>query len=74
MAENECRLRFLRKTGIDEPVSSAENLVLTEVALWAEAMHIEAKDKLKILAAMIKAKPKDVYAYQSLLLQFYSKD
>lgn len=72
MAENECRMRFLRKTGMDEPVTKAENLVLTEVALWAEAMHIEVRDKLEILAAMIKAKPKDVYAYQSLLLQFYN--
>jgi len=74
MAENECRMRFLRKTGITEPSTPAENLVLTEVALWAEAMRIEEQPKLKILAAMIKAKPKDVYAYQSLLLQFYNKD
>ncbi len=74
MAENECRKKFLRETGMDEPVAKGENLVLTEVALWAESMHIEERDKLEILAAMIKVKPKDVYAYQSLLLRFYNPD
>ncbi len=71
IAENECRMRFLHKTGMDEPSTKAENLVLTEVALWAEALQVEERGKLEILAEMITIKPKDVYAYQSLLLQFY---
>lgn len=71
-AENECRMKFLGNTGINAPASKEENLVLTEVALWAAAMHIKQQDKLDILTEMIMAKPKDVYSYQSLLLQFYN--
>lgn len=71
-AEQICRRNFLQKSGKDEPAIHAENQVLTEVALWAEAMSIDERDKLEILSAMIKVKPNDVYAYQSLLLQFYN--
>jgi hypothetical protein len=71
LAEQICKKNFLQKTGKDEPATNAENKVLNEVALWTEAMHIEERDKLEILASMIRVKPKDVYDYQRLLLRFY---
>jgi len=72
LAETDCRQKFMMKTGISQPATSTENHVLTEVALWAEAMHIEEKAQQLLLADMIKTKPKDVYAYQDVLLRFFA--
>lgn len=53
------------------PQDQEEDNVLTEVALWAAAMQIEDQDALLLMRDMIRAKTKDVYAYQTLLLRFF---
>lgn len=72
LAEKDCRQKFMTKTKFSMPADPAEKLVLTEVALWAEAMHIDNERQLKVMKEMIMTKPVDVYAYQELLLRFYN--
>ncbi|MBK7110002.1 MAG: hypothetical protein IPH61_12925 [Bacteroidetes bacterium] len=62
---------FLSNTNYNETLNTNENLVLKEVALWANAFQIMDSNKLKILTQIIKTKPVDVYAYQQLILQFF---
>lgn len=69
-AEEDCRLKFISKTKTTITLNGAENQVLTEVSLWAEAMQQTDPEKLSILSAMINAKPYDVFAYQELLIRF----
>jgi hypothetical protein len=72
LAETDCRNKFMIKTGMRQPATIAGNHVLTEVALWAEAMDIRESTQCMLLAEMIKTKPRDVYAYQRVLLKFYA--
>ncbi len=71
-AEEDCRLKFIAKTKISPPINSAENQVLTEVSLWAEATQQNDHHKLSVLAKMVVTKPYDVMLYQALLLNYYS--
>lgn len=70
-AEEACAKRFTALTGT-VTTSKAEEQVLREVALWASAMRIEDDNRLALLSKMVKTKPADLYAYQDLLLEFYS--
>lgn len=66
--------RFCKKVKINNAVLNAEELiVLEEVALWARAIHINNTRQLQLLRQMIFTKPKDLYAYQQLLLVFFEK-
>ena len=69
-AEEDCRLKFMSKTKTTITLNDAENQVLTEVSLWAEATHQKDPEKLSLLSQMITAKPYDVFAYQELLIRF----
>ena len=69
-AEADCIEKFTTLTGISA-ANKDEMQVLKEVSLWAEAFHISDERKLKLLAAMVKIKPADLYAYQRLLLEFF---
>lgn len=71
IAEAACREQFIIRTGMALPQDQEEDNVLTEVALWAAAMQIEDQDALLLMRDMIRAKTKDVYAYQTLLLRFF---
>jgi hypothetical protein len=70
-AERICRERFLVKTKMKTPSDFHEDQILTEVALWAEAMGIRNPHQLELMTTMIRLKPKDVYTYQDLLLRFF---
>ena len=70
LAENDCRQKFMAKTRFSLPSDPAEKHVLTEVALWAEAMYIDNDRQLDLMKKMITTKPVDVYAYQDLLLRY----
>ncbi len=71
LAEIDCRQKFLTKTDIKELLTESENQVLTEVALWAEALNVKEIHRLDIMGEMIKTKPKDVFAYQSMIIRFF---
>ena len=71
-AVEDCRKNFLEKTAIKKITNAAELQVLNETSLWAEALKINAPKKLDLMVNMIKAKPKDLYVYQNLLLKFFT--
>jgi hypothetical protein len=47
--------------------------VLEEVSLWAMTMNVADTRQLQLLKQMIFIKPKDLFAYQDLLLSFFKK-
>ncbi len=71
LAERDSRTKFLLKTKITTANDEYQNQVLTEVALWAEALAIKDAHHLDLLRQMITAKPEDVYAYQDLVINFF---
>lgn len=71
-AENQCREKFLASMGLSYPQSKHEDRMLTEVAMWAEAMNVNAAAQRQCLAAMIKLRPKDVYSYQEKVREFFT--
>ena len=70
-ASQESVLKFRKKSGLVERLNNSEKQVLQEVALWAEAFHLDEIDKLKLLKQMISTKPVNLYKYQELLLRFF---
>jgi len=70
VAEKECVLWFLSKVGGMASLSTEENAVLKEISLTAVALNIKSRQKLSLLKQMVRAKPRDLYAYQILLLEF----
>jgi hypothetical protein len=52
-------------------LNAVELKVLEEVALWAMAMNVDNTRQLELLKQMIFAKPKNLFAYQDLLLAFF---
>jgi hypothetical protein len=71
LAEIDCRKKFLAKTGGNKKLDEFENQVCTEVALWAEAQNVKDNAQLELMKKMIKTKPRDVYAYQHLVISFF---
>ncbi|HMK27606.1 MAG TPA: hypothetical protein VK483_16355 [Chitinophagaceae bacterium] len=65
---------FCKKMEIDNTVlNGCELKVLEEVSLWAMAMKVDNTRQLELLKQMIFTKPRDLYAYQDLLLAFFEK-
>jgi hypothetical protein len=65
---------FLKKMNLNSNDQNADELkVLEEVAQWAWAMKITDSRKLDLMWKMVYTKPKDLYAYQQLLLDFFIK-
>lgn len=63
---------FLKKISINKNDQTADELkVLEEVGQWAMAMNITDSRKLDLMWQMVDTKPKDLYAYQQLLLDFF---
>ena len=71
-AENICREKFIVSMGLTYPQHKHEDQMLTEAAMWAEAMDVHAATQRNCLAAMIKLRPKDVYSYQEKIREFFS--
>jgi hypothetical protein len=71
IAELESIKLFVQKTKLGD-LSSYENQVLIEVALWANAFDIDDKKQLGFMVEMIRIKPICPYAYNELLTQFFA--
>jgi hypothetical protein len=69
-AEREAVQGFLAATKRRPPRDAAAGRVLGEVALLALALDVTDPGELALLARMVDAKPRDVFAYQRLLLQW----
>ena len=66
--------RFCKKMKINNSALNACELkVREEVSLWAMAMNVIDSRQLQLLKQMIFTKPKDLFAYQDLLLAFFEK-
>jgi hypothetical protein len=70
-AERDCIAEFKQKTGLTR-ISASSRYALSEIALWTKAMNINDQKKLRLMAKMVSAKSKDLYAYQELLLTLLS--
>jgi len=70
-AEEACTTAFLAKTGCRDTFTKDEREVLKQVFLWAAAIDITDKRKLKLLLDSVKLKPVDEYRYQATLRQFF---
>ncbi len=71
-AERESIAEFKLKTGIKR-VSEPTSYALNETALWAKALNISDQKRLSVMAKMVNAKSRDMYAYQKLLLKLLTK-
>lgn len=72
-AERECVARFRQLVRLPRRLNDDERRVLTEVALIAQALPVRDAAGLDLLVRMVRAKPKDLWAYQGLLLAFFSQ-
>lgn len=70
IAVSESISNFRSKTTVPNKLDRSEKQVLEEVSLWAEAMEVKDKNKLKLLGQMIETKPANPYAYQQILLKY----
>lgn len=71
-AERDCIKRFEAKTGAMRKLTPDQRRVLGEVALLSEAMPVTEEAPLALLRRMVRTKPKDLFAYQRLLLRFFA--
>jgi hypothetical protein len=65
---------FLARTGRLRVRDAGQRRVLAEVALLAAALGIEDTRRLGVLRQMVTVKPRDLFAYQRLCLQFFATD
>lgn len=64
--------KFCKRMEIDSSeLNTIESKVLEEVALWAMVMNVSESRKLSLMKQMVYTKPKDQYAYQQLLLDYF---
>jgi hypothetical protein len=71
-AERDCIKRFEAKTSAMRKLTPDQRRVLGEVALLSEAMPVTEEAPLALLRRMVRTKPKDLFAYQRLLLRFFA--
>ena len=72
-AERESVARFRQLVRLPRRLNDDERRVLAEVALVAQALPVQDAAGLDLLARMVRAKPRDLWAYQGLLLAFFSQ-
>lgn len=73
-AKDEAINTFCKKVNIDiSSLTVFEKNVLEDIALWAFAMNISKAGQLQLMKKMVFEKTKDDYAYQQLLLGFFSE-
>lgn len=71
-AERDCIKRFEAKTSAMRKLTPDQRRVLGEVALLSEGMPVTEEAPLALLRRMVRTKPKDLFAYQRLLLRFFA--
>jgi hypothetical protein len=71
-AEQHCIREFVARTGSLRLRDAAERRVLAEVALLAAALGIEDARRLGVLRQMVTVKPRDLFGYQRLCLEFFA--
>jgi len=71
-AEADGVARFTQAAKLGTRLSADERRVLAEVALIWHTLKVGDADGTRLLARMVRAKPKDVFAYQKLLLAFFA--
>ncbi|HOB66791.1 hypothetical protein [Ottowia sp.] len=71
-AEADGVARFTQAAKLGTRLSADERRVLAEVALIWHALKVRDAEGTRLLARMVRAKPKDVFAYQKLLLAFFA--
>ena len=71
-AEADGVARFGQAAGLRPRLNAAERRALTEVALIWHTLKVKDALGTQLLARMVRAKPKDVFAYQKLMLAFFS--
>jgi hypothetical protein len=69
-AERDCMARFAQAAKLPTRLNGDERRVLSEVALVWRAEKISDAQRTTLMARMVRAKPKDVAAYQELVLEF----
>jgi hypothetical protein len=73
IAREQAISKFCDKVKINtSTLTNIEKNVLEEIALWAWAMAINKPKQLELMKKMVFEKTKDDYAYQQLLLDFFS--
>ena len=72
-AERDGVARLGQLVRLPRRLNDDERRVLTEVALIAQALPVRDAAGLDLLVRMVRAKPKDLSAYQGLLLAFFSQ-
>ena len=60
--------RFGQAAGLRPRLNAAERRALTEVALIWHMLKVKDALCTQLLARMVRAKPKDVFAYKKLML------
>ncbi len=70
-AQRDCVARLCAATALPRRLDAHQREVLGEVALVARSLDITDADGLRLLAAMVRTKPVDVYRYQRQLLAFF---
>jgi hypothetical protein len=74
IAREQAISKFCDKVKINtSTLTNIEKNVLEEIALWAWAMAINKPKQLELMKKMVFEKTKDDYAYQQLLLDFFSE-
>ncbi len=71
-AEADCAARFAKAARLGSRLSVDQRRALAEVALVWHTLRVQDAKGLKLLAQMVRAKPRDVFASQKLLLEFFS--
>jgi hypothetical protein len=71
-AERDAVAQFTAHTGAARRLTPAQQQVLAEVALVAEANAITKRSQLATLRKMVAAKPVDLWAYQRLWFDFFA--
>lgn len=67
-AERDCVARFTQAARLGSRPNEDERGVLVEVALLWRALKVTDAAQTRLLARMVRAKPRDVFGYQKLLL------
>ena len=64
--------RFGQAAGLRPRLNAAERRALTEVALIWHTLKVKDALGTQLLARMVRAKPRDLMAYQRLLTEFFA--
>ena len=72
LAETEAIESFLQQTSFALPKKETERKILTEFALWAKAMNMDNREKLRLLAEAVRLKANNLYRYQKQLIEFFN--